>query len=158
MFITPGCGENSNQITPPSGQGEVDTITLLANPPVALNLDGLPGDDGVRMYLFCESGKNSARANGSLEMLLYEYTNFTVGKSAADLTMTIPRGKWTYSAETLKTFATKEMYNVPGYKIGLLWDDRTKPRSKRVMVVARYICPSGKVILSSPANFSMGNE
>ena len=45
LLITTGCGKNGNQIKPPVG--EVDKITLLANPPVALNLDGLPGDDGL---------------------------------------------------------------------------------------------------------------
>ena len=155
LLLAGGCVPPVNQV---HGNGEIDSITLLANPPVALNLDGLPGNDGVRMYLFCESDAKPASANGVLEMLLYEYTDRSAMVHPAELLTSAPRATWTYSAEKLISKGTREMYDIWGYRIGLIWDANTAPRTKRIVVIAKYTCPSGKIVLSAPANFSMGGE
>jgi hypothetical protein len=125
----------------------IDSLHLLVTS-VALDLDQLPGPDGVGVRVYA-SRKDSNEAlpitSGTLEILMFD------GSLAADeLSSVEPLKKWSYPAETLRKYVQKTSIGT-SYRFAALWGD-AKPKDARVTVVTRYIAPDGRQIYSAPGS------
>lgn len=113
---------------------------------MALNLDAIPGADGVAVKIFAidpASPKTAPIPDGKLEILLFDGTT-----AAGEDYNPTPLHTWTYSADELKAFAFTKAIGT-GYDLLLAWGT-DRPRQKRVTLVARYTPPKGRVIISGP--------
>lgn len=131
----------------PTSDSPIDSLHLLVTS-VALDLDKLPGPDGVGVRIYA-SRKDSTEAvpimSGTLEILMFD------GSVSADQVASVePIKKWSYPAETLKKYVQKTSIGT-SYRFAALWGD-AKPKDARVTVVTRYIAPDGKQIYSAPGS------
>lgn len=114
---TTGGGSGSTgagQVRRPSGIQELHLLTM----PVALNLDGSPGPDGVAVKLFANVGNATKPApirSGEIEILLFD--GLLSGGSAA---LPQPSHAWRFTAAELKGFETQAMVGT-GYQLTLRW-------------------------------------
>jgi hypothetical protein len=111
-----------------SGIVELHLLTM----PVALNLDGVPGPDGVAVKLFANVGnatKPAAIRSGEIEIVLFD--GLLDGNSNP---LPKPAHIWTFTAKELKEFETQAMVGT-GYQLTLRWGS-FKPKSDRVSVIA----------------------
>ncbi|MFM7804646.1 MAG: hypothetical protein ACKPGK_09170 [Verrucomicrobiota bacterium] len=118
--------------------------------PVALNLDGAPGPDGVAVKLFAgvaNAPKPAPIRSGEIEILLFD------GLLGGDASvMPNPARTWTFTARELKGFETQAMVGT-GYQLTLRWGD-FRPKSDRVTVVARHPIGQGRYLYSTPGVIS----
>ena len=125
-----------------SGIVELHLLTM----PVALNLDGVPGPDGVAVKLFANVGnatKPAAIRNGEIEIVLFD--GLLDGNSNP---LPKPAHIWTFTAKELKEFETQAMVGT-GYQLTLRWGS-FKPKSDRVSVIARHPIGEGRYLYSTP--------
>lgn len=137
---TPGAGSARTQRA--SGIQELHLLTM----PVALNLDGAPGPDGVAVKLFANVGNATKPApirSGEIEILLFDGL---LGTNPSP--MPRPARTWTYTARELRGFETQAMVGT-GYQLTLRWGD-FRPRSDRVTVIARHPLGEGRYLYSTP--------
>lgn len=114
--------------------------------PVALNLDGVPGPDGVAVKLFANVGnatKPAAIRSGEIEIVLFD--GLLDGNSNP---LPKPAHIWTFTAKELKEFETQAMVGT-GYQLTLRWGS-FKPKSDRVSVIARHPIGEGRYLYSTP--------
>ncbi len=126
----------------PSGILELHLLTM----PVALNLDGAPGPDGVAVKLFANVGNATKPApirSGEIEIVLFD--GLLNGTSNP---LPKPAHIWTFTAKELKGFETQAMVGT-GYQLTLRWG-AFKPKSDRVTVIARHPLGEGRYLYSTP--------
>ncbi len=114
--------------------------------PVALNLDGGPGPDGVAIKLFANIGNAAKPApirSGEIEILLFDGL-----LSDKNLPTLQPAHTWTFTAKELKEFETQAMVGT-GYQLTLRWGS-FKPKSDRVSIIARHPIGDGRYLYSTP--------
>ena len=125
-----------------SGILELHLLTM----PVALNLDGAPGPDGVAVKLFANVGNAAKPApirSGEIEILLFD--GLLNDKNVPALQ---PAHIWTFTAKELKEFETQAMVGT-GYQLTLRWGS-FRPKSDRVSIIARHPIGDGRYLYSTP--------
>ena len=125
-----------------SGIQELHLLTM----PVALNLDGAPGPDGVAVKLFANVGNAAKPApirSGEIENLLFD--GLLSDKNVPALQ---PAHIWTFTAKELKEFETQAMVGT-GYQLTLRWGS-FRPKSDRVSIIARHPIGDGRYLYSTP--------
>ena len=127
------------------GPDRIEELHLFGLP-VALELDGRPGPDGIGVRLYA-SARGTARGlairRGTLDVLMFE--------GAVDpelLRTTPPHEVWSFPATDLQAMSARTSLGV-GYQLALRWAKRP-PRSGAVTVMARYLSPDGQVLYSAP--------
>ncbi len=119
--------------------------------PVALNLDGVPGPDGIGVRIYA-SGPGVARGvairQGTLEVVLLEGV-----VDAGAVGTTKPLKVWSFDAPALKPLIAETSLGL-GYQLALRWG-KDRPTDKVVTVVARYRSPAGAVIYSTSNTISV---
>ena len=134
---------------PPRGASpsSIDELNLLGLP-VAVNLDGRPGADGVVVKLFATS-RSGSRAmplrSGTLELIAYEGTPSPAALPA-------PFHRWTFTPSELARIEFTTVLGT-GYRLVLSWMPRLLP-SDRVTVIARYHPHKGKPVTSAPSSIT----
>ena len=126
--------------------GGVDELNLFAAP-VAVDIDQLPGADGVALRVYASSGgraKGVTIRKGTLEVLMYDGALAEV--NPANLK---PLKTWSFRPEQLKVGAGSSSLGV-GYRFVLPWE-KDVPTQGRVTVLVRYTPPKGRPIYSSPS-------
>ena len=127
----------------------VDKVALLSLP-TAINLDHIPGPDGVRVQalLFQIDRPEPVLVNGKLQFLLYDerVTPERLHTLKAYLV-------WTYSGAKLERHETRTLLGW-GYAAELRWGSRP-PRSRTISLAARYVPKRGPSVYSRPVLISM---
>jgi hypothetical protein len=125
-----------------SGIQELHLLTM----PVALNLDGSPGPDGVAVKLFANVGSAAKPApirSGEIEILLFD--GLLSGGSAV---LPQPSHAWRFTAAELRGFETQAMVGT-GYQLTLRWG-AFRPKNDRVTLIARHPVGEGRYLYSTP--------
>lgn len=139
---TSGTGMRGRGSQRSSGILELHLLTM----PVALNLDGAAGPDGVAVKLFANVG-NAAKPgqirSGEIEILLFD--GLLTGNNAP---LPQPAHTWTFTAKDLKSYETQAMVGT-GYQLTLRWGG-FKPKNDRVTVIARHPIGDGRYLYSTP--------
>jgi len=141
-----GAGGANKRPKRPSGILELHLLTM----PVALNLDGAPGPDGVAVKLFANVGNAAKPApirSGEIEILLFD--GLLTDNNVPTLK---PAHTWTFTAKELKGFETQAMVGT-GYQLTLRWGS-FKPKNDRVTVIARHPIGDGRYLYSTPGVIS----
>jgi len=147
VLLAGGCSTTSGD----GGGAAADISELnLLTLPVALNLDGAPGADGVAIKLYAVAPgapKPGPIRSGEVEILLFD------GLLAPNSTTLPPPARtWRFTAKQLKEWEVRAMVGT-GYQLTLRWD-RFVPKGERVTVVARYALGKGRYLYSSPGVIS----
>lgn len=113
--------------------------------PVALELDGKPGPDGIGVRIYA-SARGTAHGlpirRGTLDVLMFE------GMVDTRLIGTMPAQQvWSFSPAQLQGMSAATSLGM-GYQLALRWE-KAPPREPIVTVVARYRSPEGRIIYSS---------
>ena len=143
-----GCGGGGK-----AARGGRDTVAdlHLFGVPVALNLDGVPGPDGIGVRIYA-SGPGIARGvairQGTLEVVLFEGV-----VDAGAIGTTQPLKVWSFDAPALKPLVAETSLGL-GYQLALRWGAE-RPTDTVVTVVARYRSPAGAVIYSTSNTISV---
>jgi hypothetical protein len=134
-----------------SGGGDPIAEVHLFGVPVALNLDGVPGPDGIGVRIYA-SAPGVARGveiqRGALEVLMFEGA---VGELESRTRQ--PHKLWSFAGPALKAFEAETALGV-GYQLALRWD-KNPPRTRFVTVVARYRGAGGAELWSAPNTVSV---
>ncbi len=145
LAVVAGCAHGGSR-----GSGAVSEVHLFGVP-VALNLDGMPGPDGIGVRIYA-SGPTVARGveirQGVLEVLMFDGS--VDGGSVRGATA---RKVWTLDAKDLKPLAAETSLGV-GYQLALRWD-ASRPRGNVVTVTARYRGPDGRELWSAANTISV---
>ncbi len=120
----------------------VDHIDLMTQP-VAANLDGMPGPDGLQVKVYLYNEDKTISGKGKLEMMMFDGN-----ESLGDLYSSKPIKTWTFSSDQLKPFMASS-YGLLHYQLALEWGDN-KPTSKTVTILAHFTNSDGKKIVSQP--------
>lgn len=115
----------------------------LMTQPVAANLDGAPGADGLQIKIYLYHKDKTIFGGGTLNVMLFDGND-----SQGDLRNGKPIHTWTFSPNQLKPFLANS-YGLLHYQLTLAWGEN-KPRSKTVTILARYTENDGKEIFSTP--------
>jgi hypothetical protein len=138
---------------PPAPTVRVDNITMLAMPAL-VNLDGLPGPDGLRvdaLYFFRADKPEPLPIAGTLEFRLYEGV---VRRS--NLGEATPLHTWRFSGERLQRSLRLKGVGW-GYQMILPWeDDGPSPAASSVTLVSRYSHPEARPVWSEPTSIFIG--
>ncbi len=154
-LVCAGCtgGPRNQIITPKPARGPIGEIHLFGIP-VALDLDGRPGTDGIGVRLYA-SPSDRARGmpikEGRLEILMFEGA-----VEAAALGTATPLRTWTFEAGQLAQFQSETSLGT-GYQLALRWEEN-RPKGKAVTVVARYRSPAGAVLLSTANSITVESK
>jgi hypothetical protein len=119
--------------------------------PSALNLDSIPGPDGVGVRIYASTAtvaKGLAIRSGTLEILMFD----TPGQ-AANPEGNKPRHMWAFTPNQLKQVSGETSMGL-GYRLALPWG-ADKPAGHSVTVIARYLPRKGKPIYSSPSTIGL---
>ncbi len=133
-----------------AGNSGVDQLHLFAVP-VAVDIDQLPGPDGVAVRVYASSGERAKGVTikkGLLEILMYDGAMTEI--NPANQT---PLRTWSFQPEQLKAGSGSSSLGV-GYRFVLPWEQNV-PTLGRVTVLARYTAPKGRPIYSSPSGISV---
>lgn len=136
-ILLPGCGGPMLM----SSQS-VDHVDLMTQP-VAANLDGIPGPDGLQVRVYFYHGYKTVAGRGSLELLLFDGC-----EPQRDLRLARPIQTWSFSRKQLRSFVASS-YGLRHYQLALRWSGN-KPKSKMVTILARYSQADGKEVYSQP--------
>ena len=144
LAVVSGCAHGGGR-----GPGAISEVHLFGVP-VALNLDGAPGPDGIGVRIYA-SGPTVARGveirKGVLEVLMFDGS--VDGGSVRGVTA---RKVWTLDAKDLKPLAAETSLGV-GYQLALRWEGN-RPRGNVVTVTARYRGPDGRELWSAANTIS----
>ena len=124
---------------------EVTQLHLLSFP-TAINLDAVPGQDGVAVKVFGGNSKRPkpfALREGTLEILLID----GLLKSNPD-DRTKPLKTWSFSISDLRRHEFESTIGV-GYELTLLWEG-ARPTRGRATLLARLKLSDEKTIYSTP--------
>jgi hypothetical protein len=129
-----------------SASARVDEISLVTMP-APVNLESLPGLDGVAVKVYAVDYKLSRTQpirSGSLAILMYD----GLVRGGGDETNKC-RHQWTFAAQELPPFAMTTSIGT-GYSFRLGWGKDT-PQQERITLVARYQPPKGRPVYSAPS-------
>ena len=146
-FVLPGCSAGV------LGGGGIDSLHVFGVP-VALDLDGLPGPDGLGVTIYASASsvaKGVAIGSGRLEVLMFDEDGSTRGTASKESLS--PRHVWKLTPADLKRHSIKTSLGV-GYRLTPGWGD-TPPRRTWVTVVVRYVPSHGDPIESSPVTIAV---
>lgn len=125
--------------------GDRLTELHLFGVPVALELNGRPGPDGLGVRIYATAGpaaRGIAIRRGTLDILMFE------GPVDPALIASLPAQQvWSFSAANLSTLAAETSLGI-GYQLALRWE-KAPPREPLVTVVARYRSPEGQIFYST---------
>ncbi len=127
------------------GNGIVDEVHLFGVP-VALDLDGRPGPDGVGVRVYASEGGRAhgvAIRDGHLEILMFDGAF-----EAPALAGRAPLKVWTFAPKELAPFSADTSLGT-GYQLALSWG-ANRPTGRGVTLLARYVSPDGRALVSSP--------
>ena len=145
-----GTGRQPSRFAAPSNSSRVDEINLVTMP-VPVNLESLPGIDGVVVKIYAVNYKyphTQPIGAGALEVFLYD----GLVRGAADETNS-PLHRWEFPAAELPGYAITTTVGT-GYSFRLGWG-KDHPRGERITLVARYHPPQGPLVLSSPSYLAL---
>ncbi len=128
---------------------EIAQLHLLVFP-MAVNLDAIPGRDGIAMKIFAGNPKRDkpfAVKEGTLEVLLFDGLLKSKEDAAA------PFKTWSFPASELRKREFESTIGV-GYELTLLWEDG-RPKGPRATVMARYVREDGRAVYSAPNPISL---
>lgn len=146
MVLGAGCVTDSA----PAGSRAVAAIHELnvLSMPVALNLDGKPGADGIAIKVFA-SNPDEPKAvpirQGHLEIVAYD-GNLDTAPGAK------PFHTWRFSVAELVGYEFTTALGT-GYNLVLSWAPQQLTR-ERVVVIARYLPPKGPPVISAPSSIA----
>jgi hypothetical protein len=131
----------------------VDTLELESFPS-AVNLDSIPGPDGVhlRLRMYDLANRSKPRTvilnRGHIEFILFE------GKVlGADLGTAEPTHVWRYSASALARYRQRVLVGSQ-YELRLNWRDNP-PLTKSITLVARMVRPGRSPLYARPVLISV---
>ena len=136
----------STPAAPVSAGSRIDEINLVTMP-VPINLESLPGIDGIVLKIYAvnyQHPRTQAIAAGALEVLMYDGL---VRGGPGETNQC--RHQWSFSAEELRGYAFTTRIGT-GYSFRLGWG-KDRPQQDKISVVARYQPPQGQPIYSSPS-------
>ena len=136
----------------PGGRKEAIEALHLFGLPVAVNMDAVPGPDGVAVRVYASSRKSAAGlpiSSGRLEILMFD----GVLKEKA-VSEPPPLRTWSYPADQLKKQRTKTSLGT-GYIFALQWGE-TRPVHSHISIIVRYVSRNGAIIQSAPSTISLG--
>jgi hypothetical protein len=134
-------------VTPGTSPEEIHLFGV----PAALNLDNLPGPDGVGVRIYASTttvAKGLAIRSGTLDILMFD----TPGQ-ATNPEGNKPRHMWSFTPSQLKLVSGETSMGL-GYRLALPWGP-DKPPGHSVTVIARYLPRKGKPIYSSPSTIGL---
>lgn len=134
--------------TPPEPIAGVDHMIVEITPPMPINMDDVPGPDGLqaRVYFF-QNGRNlPVTVSGNLEMSLYE--EVAAASNSSQLTAREPMRTWTFNASELNQRLIRTIIGY-GYMVRLNWGSQP-PIASKITLVGRYRLPNGQYLLSDP--------
>ncbi len=145
-----GCG-NLSRLGRSNGPPEVDQVDRLDLwvAPTAVQLTSRLAPDGIeiRLYLFSSSPSSTQPGlvrKGQFQFLAYE------GRAVAG-TEKEPFFQWEYSAEQMRPYFGADKYGLGSYHASLSWVPKI-PNSNTVTIIAQYLDPQGRVVVSAPAD------
>lgn len=118
--------------------------------PVALDLDGRPGADGVAVKLYANEAGNPKAIRireGILELLMFDGTFF----GRTNVPPPLRTFQFTGSELRMREFKSNIGF---GYEFSLLWGTN-RPTQRIMGVAARYTAPDGKVVTSRPSSVTV---
>jgi hypothetical protein len=124
----------------------LDEINLVALP-VPINLESLPGIDGIVVKIYGVNYKHPRTQpidSGTLEILMYD----GLVRGSADETNQC-RHIWTFTAQELQAYAFTTTVGT-GYFFRLGWG-KDKPQRDKITVVARYQPRQGQAVYCAPS-------
>lgn len=133
-----------------SSRAGVSELHLFGNP-VGMNLDGIPGPDGIGVRVFASSSgkaKGVAITQGTLEILMFDGV-----PSATDTNAPVPSKTWSFNPSELRAYMATTSLGI-GYQFALPWGEQ-RPKQSRVTVLARLILPKGQVLSSDSSSISV---
>ncbi|MCP5518467.1 MAG: hypothetical protein H7A45_14535 [Verrucomicrobiales bacterium] len=138
--------------TAPEGRPALITQLNVMIAPAVLNLDVVPGPDGigVKLHAFSPtSAKSVAIREGWLEFLVYDREGVLADPPR-------PFHQWSYEAGQLEGHRSEAAVGFV-YDFLLSWIPKTLA-SSRIAVVARYHPSQGPTVTSTPAAITTGNQ
>lgn len=125
---------------------QLNVITV----PVALDLDGRPGADGVAVKLYANDAKNPKATRirgGTLELLMFDGSFF--GRT------NVPPPLRTFRFSSAELRAREFKSNIGfGYEFSLLWSTN-RPTQRIMSIAARYTAPDGRIVTSRPSSVTV---
>ncbi|MGY8652715.1 MAG: hypothetical protein ACKVJX_03755 [Verrucomicrobiia bacterium] len=142
-----GCATDGSRSTLRSSatSHEVTQLHLLSFP-TAINLDAIPGQDGVAIKVFAGNSRRPkpfALREGTLEILLFDGLLKSNPGSKPE-----PLKTWSFSILDLRRHEFKSTIGV-GYELTLLWEG-ARPTRGRATLLARVELSDEKTIYSTP--------
>ena len=148
FLLAVGCtntGESTRPADAPAGRDAISELHLFGKP-LALNLDGLPGPDGIGVRVYASTSTKAQGIpirEGQMDILMYDG-----GGGSGE-----PRKIWSFERAYLKNYATKGSLGV-GYELTLPWGTN-RPLDSRVTVIARLRLPRSRTITSDTSSISV---
>ncbi|MCX6928703.1 MAG: hypothetical protein NT154_36645 [Verrucomicrobia bacterium] len=152
VWVLAGCMGPSSAARPSprgttaSASSRVDEINLVALP-VPVNLESMPGVDGIVLKIYGASYKHPRTQpihSGVLEVLMWD----GLVRGSADETNRC-RHIWTFTAQELPGYAFTTTVGT-GYFFQLGWG-KDKPQGDKITLVARYQPAQGQAVYSVPS-------
>ena len=143
--ITTNYHSSPDSEQPQMSRDAIAELHLFGNP-LALNLDGLPGPDGIGVRIYASTAAKAQGIpirDGQMDILMFDG-----GGGSGE-----PRKTWSFEPASLKNYATKGSLGV-GYEFALPWGTN-RPVESRVTVVARLRLPRGRTITSDTSSISV---
>lgn len=148
-----GCAGPVGSGSRPAAVDRVDGV-VLESQPVAIDLDGKPGADGVRVRLHfyqvdAQNGLRPVGVLGTVEILLFE------GKVQPEaISATKPFHIWQFTASQLQQHQGKDNYGLWCYDFVLNWGQHV-PSTRGITLSTRYTPRAGQPIYAPPTTVAM---
>ncbi len=136
----------ARQAVPAGSQSSLAELHLMAMP-VAVDLDGSPGTDGILLKVFAVNAdhpKPQYIRSGQLDILLFD--GVLESQTIQDEKRWLA---WNFTPVALAPFAISSPIGI-GYNLSLPWGQKP-PTKDRVTVVAKYTPAKGQPIYSAPS-------
>lgn len=145
LVVVAGCGPKASLNKGlPRPQERIDRIEVFSLP-VAVNLDNIPGSDGVRLqlYLFRYDNPKPVIGSGTLEIFLFDRR-----LDASSVHTVQPFHVWQFSSEDAREFLGQSMIGW-NYRMELKWGS-PPPKSNLITLVVCYKGKGMEPVYSSP--------
>lgn len=135
------------------GSSLIESVHLLCVP-VAVNLDRVPGPDGVSVTVFAKGTKRAKGVRlpeGVLELEMYD--GLPADGSFGDA---VPLRIWRFGSSELERHSGSSAFGA-GYRFTLRWDE-ARPSRKHLTMLARFIPKHGVALKSAPGAVAMSDN
>lgn len=135
-------------------QGPPVEKIILLSAPAAVDLDQLPGADGIAIRIYAsnrQTAKTIPVTAGTLEILMHDGVAI-----AGDLKSLKPLKTWSLTAAELRPYARSTTFGVC-YSLLLSWGD-ARPTKPSITVLALYRSPQGPGFYSGPSTITVGHS